>query len=166
MKRLVLSILVRNLSGVLSRVTGLFSRRGYNIDSLTVGVTQDPTISRITVVATGNDQILDQIKKQLAKLYDVIQIIELPEGESVYRELALIKVEANETTRPAIVETVGIFRAKIVDVAPDSLTIEITGDFPKIEAFIEILKGYNIKELVQTGLTGVTRGITDARQFN
>ena len=165
MKRLVLSVLVTNQSGVLSRVAGLFSRRGYNIDSLSVGVTQNPDISRMTIVARGDDQILDQIKKQLNKLVDVKKIIELPSDESVYRELALVKVEANERTRASIIEIVDIFRAKIIDVASEALTIEITGDQSKISAFLELVEGFGVKEIVRTGLTALKRGNEDIQKY-
>lgn len=161
MRRIVFSILVDNTSGVLSRVSGLFSRRGYNIDSLTVGETQDPAISRMTVVANGDDQILEQIEKQLAKLEDVREIIELTDKESVCRELVLVKVAADIKERQAIIAVADIFRAKIVDVAMDSLMVELTGNQAKIDAFINLLDGYEIRELVRTGLTGLTRGSGD-----
>ena len=123
MEELTLSILVRNSSGVLTRVSSLFARRGYNIDSLTVGPTNNPEISRMTVVAQGDQRILEQIEKQLRKLEDVIEIFELPRSSSVYRELVLVKVESNASTRADIVSIVDIFRAKIVDVSPDSMVI-------------------------------------------
>ncbi|NLK74444.1 MAG: acetolactate synthase small subunit [Clostridiales bacterium] len=166
MKRMVLSILVENTSGVLSRVAGLFSRRGYNIDSLTVGETQDPAISRMTVLAHGDDQILDQIRKQLQKLEDVIEIIELAPGESVTRELILVKVSANDEDRQNIISIANIFRANIVDVAIESLMIELTGNQAKLDAFINLLKPYNIIELVRTGITGLERGSGDIQEFN
>ena len=165
MKRIVLSILVDNTAGVLSRVAGLFSRRGYNIDSLTVGETQDPTISRMTVLAHGDDQILEQIEKQLQKLEDVIEIKELVPGESVWRELVLVKVNSNEQNRQAIISIADIFRAKIVDVAVESLMIELTGTQEKIDAFIKLLEQYTIKELVRTGITGLTRGSGDIADY-
>jgi acetolactate synthase-1/3 small subunit len=165
MKRMVLSILVENTSGVLSRVAGLFSRRGYNIDSLTVGETQDPAISRMTVLAHGDDQILDQIRKQLQKLEDVIEIIELAPGESVTRELILVKVSANDEDRQNIISIANIFRANIVDVAIESLMIELTGNQAKLDAFINLLKPYNIIELVRTGITGLERGSGDIQEF-
>lgn len=165
MKRMVLSILVDNTAGVLSRVAGLFSRRGYNIDSLTVGETQDPSISRMTVIAHGDDQILDQIRKQLLKLEDVIEIKELAPGESVTRELILVKVAATEKDRQAIIAIADIFRAKIVDVAVESLMIELTGNQEKINAFINLLGQYTIKELARTGITGLTRGSGDISDF-
>jgi acetolactate synthase I/III small subunit len=165
MKRMVFSILVDNTAGVLSRVAGLFSRRGYNIDSLTVGETENPTISRMTVLAHGDDQILDQIRKQLIKLEDVIEIIELVPGESVTRELILVKVSAPEKDRQAIISIADIFRAKIVDVAPESLIIELTGSQEKLDAFIKLLEPYTIRELVRTGITGLTRGLGDISDY-
>lgn len=166
MKRMILSILVDNTAGVLSRVSGLFSRRGYNIDSLTVGVTQNPAISRMTVMVTGDDQILEQIRKQLQKLEDVIEIKELVSGESVTRELILVQVSASREDRQAIIATADIFRAKIVDVALDSLMIELTGNQNKIDAFIKLLEPFTIKEMVRTGITGLTRGSGDISDFN
>lgn len=165
MKRMVLSILVDNTAGVLSRVAGLFSRRGYNIDSLTVGETQDPAISRMTVLAQGDDQILEQIRKQLLKLEDVIEIKELASGESVTRELVLVKVSAAEKDRQAIISIADIFRAKIVDVALESLMIELTGSQEKIDAFVKLLSQYTIKELVRTGITGLARGSGDISDY-
>ena len=159
MKTKVLSLLVDNTSGVLSRVSGMFSRRGYNIDSLSVGVTQDPKFSRMTVAVSGDDKILTQIKNQLNKLEDVVEIIELKDGESVCRELVLIKVKATLDQRQEIITMANVFRANIVDVSPDSLMIEITGNNGKIQAFINLLEGFEIEELVRTGLTGLTRGI-------
>lgn len=165
MKRMVLSILVDNTAGVLSRVAGLFSRRGYNIDSLTVGETQDPEISRMTILANGDDQILEQIRKQLLKLEDVIEIEELARDESVTRELILVKVSASEKDRVAIISIADIFRAKIVDVALESLMIELTGNQDKINAFIKLLGQYNILELVRTGITGLSRGSGDISDY-
>ncbi len=161
MKTKVLSLLVENTSGVLSRVSGMFSRRGYNIDSLSVGVTQDPKYSRMTVVVTGDDKILSQIKNQLDKLEDVVKIIELKDGESVCRELALVKVKADKDQRQEIISIANIYRANIVDVSPDSLMIELTGNSGKITAFLHLLEGFEIEELVRTGITGLTRGAFD-----
>lgn len=158
MNRHVLSVLVENQSGVLSRVSGLFSRRGYNIDSLSVGETEDPKVSRMTIVVRGDDYILEQIKKQLNKLIDVIKIVELSTEQSVLRELALIKVKSTMETRASIIEIVSIFRANIVDVANDTLTVEMTGDESKIEAFINLMDSYGIAEIVRTGLTAIERG--------
>lgn len=163
MKTRVLSMLVDNTSGVLSRVAGLFSRRGYNIDSLTVGVTADPRYSRMTVVVSGDELILDQITKQVAKLIDVVDIKTLVDGESVNRELILVKVRADAKNRKDIIAVADIFRAKIVDVAIDSLIIELTGNQAKLDAFISLLEGYEILELARTGITGLSRGAEDVR---
>ena len=165
MRKMVLSILVDNTSGVLSRVAGLFSRRGYNIDSLTVGETEDSSLSRMTVVVSGDDQILEQIEKQLNKLEDVREIKELADGESVCRELVLVKVEANVAQRQSVIAVADIFRAKVVDVAKDSLMIELTGNQAKVDAFINLLDGLVIKELVRTGITGLTRGSGDIADY-
>ncbi len=165
MRRMVLSILVDNTAGVLSRVSGLFSRRGYSIDSLTVGETETPGISRMTVVATGDEQILDQIKKQVAKLEDVKSIIELADGESVCRELILVKVAVTQKDRQAIIAVADIFRAKIVDVSMESMMVELTGNQAKLDAFIKLLEGFEIIELVRTGITGLTRGAADLAQY-
>lgn len=161
MNELILSILVHNSSGVLTRVSSLFARRGYNIDSLTVGPTNDPEISRMTVVAQGDEHILEQIEKQLRKLEDVIEIFTLPRDSSVYRELVLVKVESDVSTRADIVSIVDIFRAKIVDVSPDSMVIEITGDHSKVNGLLTMLDGFNIVEIVRTGLAGISRGLND-----
>lgn len=158
MRKMVLSILVDNTAGVLSRVAGLFSRRGYNIDSLTVSETEDSRFSRMTVAVTGDDLILEQIRKQLAKLEDVRSISELEDGYAVCRELVLIKIEADQVQRQSIIAVADIFRAKIVDVSKDSLMIELTGNQTKINAFIKLLDGFVIRELVRTGVTGLTRG--------
>ena len=165
MRKMVLSILVENTFGVLSRVSGLFSRRGYNIDSLTVGVTENPGFSRMTVAATGDEQILDQIKKQVAKLEDVKSIIELADGESVCRELILVKVSVTQKDRQAIIAVADIFRAKIVDVAMESMMVELTGNQAKLDAFIKLLEGFEVIELVRTGITGLTRGAADLAQY-
>lgn len=161
MNRLVLSLLVENNPGVLSRVAGLFSRRGYSIDSLSVGKTNQPNISRMTVVANGDTLILNQIEKQLSKLVEVIEIFPLEPNEAVYRELVLIKVEASEVTRASIVSIVDIFRARIIDVAPTSLVIEATGDQSKIDGLLAMLDGFNVVEIVRTGLSGIKRGRGD-----
>lgn len=161
MEELILSILVHNSSGVLTRVSSLFARRGYNIDSLTVGPTNDPDISRMTVVAQGDQRILEQIEKQLRKLEDVIEIFALPRSSSVYRELVLVKVESDASTRADIVSIVDIFRAKIVDVSPDSMVIEVTGDHGKVNGLLTMLDGFNIVEIVRTGMAGISRGLND-----
>ena len=158
MQKKVFQILVDNTAGVLSRISGLFSRRGYNIESITAGVTADPRYTRITIVASGDDVILEQIEKQVAKLVDVRNIKELkPEG-SVYRELALIKVRANAADRQGILSISDIFRAKVIDVSAESITMEITGSQSKIEAFLKMLETYEILELARTGLAGLERG--------
>ena len=156
-------MLVDNTSGVLSRVAGLFSRRGYNIDSLTVGETADPRYSRMTVVARGDELILDQITKQVAKLIDVVDIKTLKEEESVCRELILVKVRADAQNRQAIISLANVFRANIIDVGVDSLIIELTGAQSKLDAFIKLLEGYEILELARTGITGLSRGAEDVR---
>ncbi|MEG1847719.1 MAG: acetolactate synthase small subunit [Lachnospiraceae bacterium] len=158
MHRKVFQLLVDNTSGVLSRISGLFSRRGYNIESITAGVTADPRFTRITIVTSGDDEILDQIEKQVSKLVDVRNIRELKPDESVYRELCLIKIEATPEQRESVVAVVNIFRANIVDVAPGSLVIELTGNQGKIEAFIGLLEGYRILEIARTGIAGLHRG--------
>ena len=158
MHRKVFQLLVDNTSGVLSRISGLFSRRGYNIESITAGVTADPRYTRITIVTSGDDEILDQIEKQVAKLVDVRDIKELKPEESVYRELAMIKVKASAEQRQGIISVADIFRANIVDVSSDSLIIELTGNQNKIEAFINLLDGYEILELARTGIAGLGRG--------
>ena len=163
MKKRVLSLLVDNTSGVLSRVAGLFSRRGYNIDSLTVGETADPRYSRMTVVARGDKQILDQIVKQLAKLIDVVDIKVLEEESSVNRELVLVKVRADAADRQSIIAIANVFRGNIIDVGKDSLIIELTGQQSKLDAFVELLRGYEILELARTGITGLSRGAEDIR---
>lgn len=159
--RIVLSLLVDNTAGVLSRVAGLFSRRGYNIESLTVGETFNPKYSRMTVVSTGDEETLIQIENQLRKLEDVKDIKTLKEGQSVYRELMMIKVKANASQRQAISAVVEIFRATIVDVGKESLTVMMTGDKDKLEAIINLLEDYEILELARTGLTGLSRGCED-----
>ncbi len=158
MRKKVFQLLVDNTSGVLSRISGLFSRRGYNIESITAGLTADPRFTRITIVASGDDEILDQIEKQVAKLVDVRDIKELAPQDSVYRELALIKVRTNSEQRQGVISVADIFRAKIIDVAPDSLIVELTGDQAKIDAFINLLEGYEILELARTGIAGLGRG--------
>lgn len=158
MQKKVFQLLVDNTAGVLSRISGLFSRRGYNIESITAGVTADPRFTRITIVASGDDEILDQIEKQVAKLEDVREIKELRPERSVYRELALIKVKTTSEQRQGVIAVVDIFRAKIIDIAPESLIVELTGNQDKIEAFISLLEGYEILELARTGIAGLGRG--------
>ncbi len=158
MHKKVFQLLVDNTSGVLSRIAGLFSRRGYNIESITAGVTADPRYTRITIVTSGDDEILAQIEKQVAKLVDVRDIKELKPNESVYRELAMIKVRTSADHRQSVIAIADIFRAKIIDVSNDSLIIELTGNQDKIEAFINLLDGYEILELARTGIAGLGRG--------
>jgi acetolactate synthase-1/3 small subunit len=153
-----LAILVENKSGVLSRVASLFSRRGYNIDSLAVGVTEDPEVSRITIVVHGDDHVLEQVTKQLNKLIDVIKVSDLGGDDTVERELALIKVTADADTRAEIINITDIFRARIIDVAPKSMTIEVTGDEAKVEAIEKLLRQFGIKEMVRTGKIAMVRG--------
>ncbi|MBR6400742.1 MAG: acetolactate synthase small subunit [Firmicutes bacterium] len=158
MNRHVLSILVDNNAGVLSRIAGLFTRRGYNISSLSVGETQDEKVSRITIVVFCDDLVIEQIVKQVDKLVDVIRVIELNNERGIFRELALIKVSAPPEKRADIINIVDIFRANIVDVATETLTIEITGEQNKIEAFKSLIADFGIKEIVRTGMTGLCRG--------
>ena len=161
MERLVLSILVDNTPGVLNRVAGLFSRRSYNIDSLTVGETNDPHISRMTVVSTGDAETLEQIEKQVRKLEDVKEVFKLEDTNSVYRELVLIKVECSHKERVDIVSIVDIYRGKIVDVSPDSMVIEITGTQSKIDGLLAMMTDFNVTEIVRTGIAGNGRGLRD-----
>lgn len=163
MKKRVLSLLVDNTSGVLSRVAGLFSRRGYNIDSLTVGETTDPRYSRMTVVVSGDEMILDQITKQLAKLIDVVDIKILGDEMSVSRELVLVKVRVDAQDRQSVISIANIFRGSIIDVGFDSMIIELTGQQSKLDAFIKLLDGFEILELARTGITGLSRGSDDVR---
>ncbi|AOZ96592.1 MAG: acetolactate synthase small subunit [Butyrivibrio sp.] len=158
MRKKVFQLLVDNNPGTLSRISGLFSRRGYNIESITAGTTADPRFTRITIVASGDDVILDQIEKQVSKLVDVRDIHELLPSESVYRELALVKVKADADQRQSILATADIFRGNIVDVSLDSLIIEITGGQSKVDAFLKLLEGYEILELARTGIAGLGRG--------
>jgi acetolactate synthase-1/3 small subunit len=153
-----LAVLVENKSGVLSRVASLFSRRGYNIESLAVGVTEDPKTSRMTIVVDGDDHVLEQVTKQLNKLVDVIKVSDIGGDEAVERELALIKVAADVNARTEIIQIADIFRARIVDVAPKSITIEVTGDGAKIEAIEKLLRQFGIKEMVRTGKIALVRG--------
>ena len=158
MNKKVLSVLVDNTSGVLNRVAGLFSRRGYNIDSLTVGETENPLYSRMTIVVTGDDTILEQIVKQISKFEDVKRVDVLEPSSSVTRELILVKIKADATERPQVMAITEIFRANIVDVAKDSVMIEITGSQSKLSAFLSLVEDYHILELVRTGITGLSRG--------
>lgn len=161
MQNRVFQLLVDNNAGVLSRISGLFSRRGYNIESITAGVTADPRFTRITIVASGEEEILDQIEKQVSKLVDVRDIHELKPERSVFRELCLIKVKTTPDKRQGVIAVADIFRAKIVDVNVDSLMVELTGNQSKIEAFIGLLNDYEILEIARTGIAGLGRGSDD-----
>lgn len=158
MKKHTLSVTVENKPGVLTRVATLFRRRGYNIESLTVGATETPDISRMTIVVEGDDKIIEQVTKQLYKLIDVIKIIDITEEKSVDRELVLVKVKADNNNRAEIVQIVDIFRARIVDIGRNSLIIEATGDTGKIDAIEDSLKPFGIVELVRTGKIALVRG--------
>ena len=153
-----ISVLVENEFGVLSRVAGLFSGRGFNIDSLTVAPTNEEGMSRMTIVTRGDEQILEQINKQLNKLIDVIKVIDFTDGSGVERELALIKVTAEDDSRAEVLRIVDIFRAKIIDVTPKSYTIEATGNPVKIDAILDLLRPLGLKELVRTGAVAIGRG--------
>jgi acetolactate synthase-1/3 small subunit len=164
MSKHTLSILVENKHGVLARVAALISRRGFNIDSLAVGPTEHPEVSRMTIAVSVDEQPLEQITKQLNKLVNVIKIVELEPTQTVQRELLLVKVKADLQTRSHVLETAQLFRAKVVDVAPDAVTIEVTGTSDKLEAFLRVLEPFGIRELVQSGMVAVGRGsrsITD-----
>jgi len=164
MSKHTLSVLVENKPGVLARIAALFSRRGFNIDSLAVGPTEHPSFSRMTVVVDVEDQPLEQVTKQLNKLVNVIKIVELDAAQSVQRELLLLKVRADLDSRSHILETVQLFRAKVVDVASDAVTIEATGSADKLDALLRVLEPFGIRELVQSGVVAVGRGsrsITD-----
>lgn len=164
-RKRVFSLLVDNTSSVLSRVSGLFTRRGYNIHSIAAGTTMDPRFTRITVVVDGDDQILEQIEKQLRKMVDVRDVKTLDPDASVCRELILVKVRATAEERQAILAVANIFRAKVVDVGMCSLIIEMTGTLSKIEAFLNLIKDYDIQELARTGITGLSRGMGDVKWF-
>jgi acetolactate synthase-1/3 small subunit len=164
MSKHTLSVLVENRPGVLTRVAGLFARRNFNIHSLAVGPTEHSDVSRITVVVDVEDLPLEQVTKQLNKLVNVIKIVELEQSASVQRELLLVKVRADMQTRSNVLETVRLFRAKVVDVAPDAVTVEVTGNPDKLDAFLKVVEPFGIRELVQSGLVAIGRGsrsITD-----
>ena len=157
--RHTISVMVENEFGVLSRVSGLFSGRGFNIESLSVAETLDPSVSRMTIVTSGNDAIVEQILKQLNKLISVIKVVDLTGADTVDRELVLIKVNAESETKAEVLRLVDIFRAKIVDVAPRCYTIEMTGDEEKVNALVQLLKPIGIREIVRTGLVSIARGM-------
>ncbi|MFN8082228.1 MAG: acetolactate synthase small subunit [Kineosporiaceae bacterium] len=164
MSKHTLSVLVENKPGVLTRAAGLFARRGFNIHSLAVGPTEHPDVSRMTVVVDVEGLPLEQVTKQLNKLVNVIKIVELETTSSVQRELLLVKIKADITSRSNVLETVRLFRAKVVDVAPDAVTVEVTGNPDKLEAFLKVIEPFGIRELVQSGLVAIGRGsrsITD-----
>ena len=158
MSRHTISVLVENKPGVLARISGLFSRRGFNIDSLAVGPTEDDDVSRMTIVVNVEDLPLEQVTKQLNKLVNVIKIVELDPAASVQRELLLVKVKADVATRSHVLETVQLFRAKVVDVAPEAVTVEATGTEDKLAALRRMLEPYGIREIVQSGMVAVGRG--------
>ncbi|MDR3324363.1 MAG: acetolactate synthase small subunit [Spirochaetaceae bacterium] len=158
MKTHILAVLVENRAGTLSRVSGLFSRRGFNIDSLTVGETENPAVSRMTIVVSGDDAVLEQIVKQLGKLVDVIAIEELDGGKTIRREIMLIKVKADEKNRPAVVEIAAIFRSRVIDISPSTITIEATGGFEKMDGLLELLRPHGILEMARTGAVALERG--------
>ncbi len=163
-KASTLAIYVRNRAGVLLRVVGLFSRRGYNIDSLSVGETQDPAYSRITVVVTCDRPDLEQLKRQIEKLVDVVRVFEMTRSGSIQRELVLIKIEADIETRGQLIQISELFKCRIAQVTPESVTVELTGDLDKIDSFMTLLEPFRIIELVRTGITAIERGsraITD-----
>ena len=160
MKQIVLSLLVDNNPGVLARVAALFSRRGYNIDSLSAGVTNNPKYTRITVAVSGDDQILEQIRNQIGKLEEVRRTIVLDDKESVCRELVLVKVMADKKDKQDIIAIADVFRAKIVDVGASSVMIELTGTQNKLDAFLNLMADFEVLEMVRTGLTGLGRGIS------
>ncbi|BBZ45102.1 acetolactate synthase small subunit [Mycobacterium parmense] len=153
-----LSVLVEDKPGVLARIAALFSRRGFNIESLAVGATEQKDMSRMTIVVSAEQTPLEQITKQLNKLINVIKIVELDDDNSVSRELALIKVRADAGSRSQVIEAVNLFRGKVIDVAPEALTIEVTGDRGKIEALLRVLEPFGIREIVQSGMVSLSRG--------
>jgi acetolactate synthase-1/3 small subunit len=153
-----IAVIVENKSGVLTRIAGLFSRRSFNIESLSVGATDNPEYSRMTISVEGDEEVLEQVIKQLSKLINVIRVSELERAESVERELAMIKVTADKDSRSEIMQIVNIFRAKIIDVSARSMVIEVTGDGEKIDAIIQLLRQFGIKEMARTGKVSMVRG--------
>lgn len=166
MARHILSVLVNNHMGVLSRVSGLFSRRGYSIESPSVGLTENKGISRMTIVVECEDDIFSQIKNQLSKLMDVITICEFGDSQSVKRELALIKIDAENEKRTQIMEIVNIFRAHVIDVTNNSMILEVTGDQGKVSAMISMLDEFGIKEVIRTGITAIARGESELKKIS
>ena len=153
-----IAVLVENKFGVLAKVASLFSARGYNIDSLCVGVTQDPSVSRITLVTRGDEKILEQIRKHLGRLIDTFKVMDMSETDSVEREMILIKVSAPKAARPEIFQIIDVFRGRVVDVSTDTITVEVTGDDGKIRAILNLLQPFGIKEIARTGKVALTRG--------
>jgi acetolactate synthase-1/3 small subunit len=164
--RHTIAVLVQNHSGVLTRVAGLFSSRNFNIESLSVGETHDPDTSRMTIVVSGDDATLDQVEKQLTKLIEVIKVEDLSGDASVVRELALVKVKAEGQGRLELFEIANVFRAKVVDVSAGSLSVEVTGEHGKIDAFLQLVKPYGVLELVRTGAAGIGRGPATLQSYN
>jgi len=160
MKKHTISVLVNNQPGVLQRVAGLFGRRGFNIESITVGESEEQGLSRMVIVTTGDDHTLEQIQKQLYKLIDVIKVVDLSSNPMVARELALIKISAEPAMRPEILGVVETFRAAVVDIGPSTLIVQVVGDSDKIDAMVELLKPYGVRELSRTGVTAMIRGLT------
>ena len=158
MSKHTLSVLVENKPGVLARIAGLFSRRGFNIDSLAVGPTEHPEVSRMTIVVQVDDSPLEQVTKQLNKLVEVIKIVELDSGASIAHELLMVKVKADAATRGQVLDAVQLFKAKVIDVAPDAVTIEVTGNVDKLSDFLRVLEPFGIRELVQSGMVAIGRG--------
>ena len=161
-----LSVLVENKPGVLARIAGLFSRRGFNIDSLAVGPTEHPEISRMTIVVNVEESPLEQVTKQLNKLIEVIKIVELEPGDAVERELLLVKVKADADTRGQVLDAVQLFRAKVVDVATDAVTIQVVGNQDKLEDFLRVIEPYGVRELVQSGMVAIGRGSRSISERN
>jgi acetolactate synthase-1/3 small subunit len=164
--RHTIAVLVQNHSGVLTRVAGLFSSRNFNIESLSVGETLDPEVSRMTIVVSGDDATLDQVEKQLAKLVEVVKVEDLSDDASVLRELALVKVRAEGQGRLELFEVANVFRAKVVDISAGSISVEVTGEHSKIDAFLQLLKPYGVLELVRTGAAGIGRGTATLQSYN
>ena len=154
----VLSLYVENHQGVLSRIAGLFSGRGYNLESLTVGVTNDPTVSRMTIVCGGDDQVIEQIKKQLNRLVDVIKVIDLTDKQSIHREMLMVKLDIDPKDRGEIFQVADVFRGKISDVGKQSIVVELTGSPEKIDGFLSLIQEYKITEMVRSGLVSMERG--------
>ncbi|RDE18505.1 acetolactate synthase small subunit [Motiliproteus coralliicola] len=156
--RHIISVLMENEAGALSRVVGLFSQRNYNIESLTVAPTEDPTLSRLTLTTVGNDRVIEQITKQLNKLIEVVKLVDLTEGDHIERELMLIKVKALGSQRAEVIRNVEIFRGQVIDVTSSVYTVQLTGSSDKLDAFINVIDTTNVLEVVRTGVSGISRG--------